>query len=436
MPDRPAALYRSLARILDRGEDTATSVWSGLQRCPSPAALWSVLGHVPAEGDPPVDAGALQLAYFELPAHLRIQVGADLAARLRNLGLAAAAAAIERNRAALLQPEASNDDRRATRRESSGASPTDHRGGDSLPAPGLGERRVDALIDRALARMRQRRLPAADDLALADALVREHAGTERGAKLRDLVALGRLAAGEHEAVVETLLRAGRAEPTEWRAGLDRAVAATIAAKSDADLLALALHPRGGDLFALLPAARSAEAAERLTLAGFPDLALDMLERAETAGAAGDRARALATLAAGDPAGALALVAGEESKEAARLRARALSALGSHALAAAAYAESGDTERAARAAWLSGDAEAIVRFGNDRHRAMADALLSPEPPPAAADGTLGRDAAPSATAGTRPAPEGPPSLSGARELAEESSRLRESLRGLFPSRAEP
>ena len=433
MPDRPAAIYRSLARILDRGRDAATGIWSGLQRCPSPAALWSVLGHVPAEGDPPVDAGALQLAYFELPAHLRIQIGAELAARLRDLGLAGAAAAVERNRAALLQPAASHADRRA---ESRDPSPTDRAGGASLPASGLGERRVDALIDRALARMRQRRLPAADDIALAEALVREHAGTERGAQLRDLVALGRLAAGEHEAVVETLLRPDRADLTEWREGLDRAVAATVAAKSDADLLALALHPRGGDLFALLPAARSAEAAERLTQAGFPDLALDMLERAETAGTAGDRARALATLAAGDPAGALALVAGKASKEAARLRARALSALGSHALAAAAYAKAGDLEQAARAAWLSGDAEAITNFGKDRHRAMAEALLSPAPPPAAAEGTPSRDGAPSDPTGTRAAGEGAPSLSGARELAEESSRLRESLRGLFPSGAEP
>ena len=438
MPDRTSAIYRSLARILDRGEDTETSVWSGLQRCPSPAALWSVLGHLPEEGDPPVDSGALQLAYFELPAHLRIQIGAELAARLRDLGLAAPAAAVERNRAALLRPEASNADRSAARPDSSGASPTDPAGGDSVPAPGLGERRVDALIDRALARMRQQRLPAADDRALAEALVREHAGTERGAQLRDLVALGRLAAGEHEAVVETLLRPDREDPTEWREGLDRAVAATIAAKSDADLLALALHPRGGDLFALLPAARSAEAAERLTQAGFPDLALDMLERAETAGTAADRARARATLAAGDPAGALALVAGEGSKETARLRARALSALGSHALAAAAYAEAGDPEQAARAAWLSGDAEAITRFGKDRHRAMAEALLSPAPapPPATDEGAPGRDGVPSDPTGTRAAGEGPPSLSGARELAEESSRLRESLRGLFPGGTEP
>jgi hypothetical protein len=243
--------------------------------------------------------------------------------------------------------------------------------------------------------------------------------------------------------------------------------------SDADLLELALHPRGGDLMGTLSPSQTTAIADRLTDMGFPRLAMAALARIEVASSPdARRSRARAALADGDAAQALALVAGEESPGAARLRGTALSQLGSHALAAAAFAAAGDTGRAAQEAWLSGDSEAIARFGTEEQRGLAasllprvDAAAAPLPVPSAAGpGALrpgpdrappgatpvgeGADASRQAASGDGgpplgverpdaarlPTDGGPPSLSAARSLVDDSSALRESLQQLLGERA--
>ncbi len=461
--------YDSLARILDFGRDEAPVVWWGMQRCPSAAALWAFLGHTPEPGAPPTDSGALQRAFFALPAHLRLQIGPDLATLLRLRGLPAAAAAIDGNLAVLNAPDARAQDTGSDDPDEDGAS-------DSVAppeiVPGQSQARVDALLDDARRRLERNRLPAQDDLVVAEALAREHAGTERGDRLEGLVGLRLLADGDLDAAAEILLRRGRPEDPGWRAALRGAAAATIAAMTDSDLLTLALHPSATGLMQKLTASQAADVADRLTTLGFPALGLAALENTEiTPGSPAERARARATLASGDAARALALVAGQDTPEAARLRGAALAQLGSHALAAAAFAAAEEPERAAREAWLSGDPDAITRYGNQDQRDLAAAILPPRAPPdddaadtaasavtseassatepggtAPAADTIAAGAADprqpldSGTAGASlaaspPQPRAlpdvePPSLSAARSLVDDATSLRQSLERLL------
>ncbi|RDC74873.1 hypothetical protein DLJ49_02510 [Rhodovulum sp. 12E13] len=462
--------YGSLARILDFGRDEAPLVWSGMQRCPSAAALWAFLGHTPEPGAPPTDSGALQRAFFALPAHLRLQTGPDLATLLRLRGLPAAAAAIDGNLAVLNAPDGRPPDPGPDDPDEDGASDTV---GTPRIVPGQSQARVDALLDDARSRLERNRLPAPDDLAVAEALTREHAGTERGDRLEGLVGLRLLADGDLDTAAEILLRPGRPEDPGWRAALRGATAATIAAMPDSDLLALALHPSAPGLMQKLTSAQAADVADRLTKLGFPALGLAALETIEiTPGSAAERARARATLATGDAARALALVAGQNTPEAARLRGAALAQLGSHALAAAAFAAAGEPERAAREAWLSGDADSIERYGNQDQRDLAAAILPPRARPetdtadSAAQAVIPAVTSATAPGGTAPAastmaadagadprqplddgtvgvsaaadpPEaralpdsGPPSLSAARSLVDDTTSLRQSLERLL------
>jgi hypothetical protein len=462
--------YDSLARILDFGRDEAPAVWSGMQRCSSAAALWAFLGHTPEPGAPPTNSGALQRAFFSLPTHLRLQIGPDLATLLRLRGLPAAAATIDGNLAVLNAPHARPQDTGSHDPDKDGASDTV---GTPQIAPGQSQARVDALLDDARRRLERNRLPAPDTLVVAEALAREHAGTERGDRLEGLVGLRLLADGDLDAAAEILLRPGRPEDPGWRAALRGATAATVAAMADSDLLALALHPSATGLMKKLTAAQAADIADRLTMLGFPALGLAALENTETTpGSAAERARARATLATGDAARALALVAGQDSPEAARLRGAALAQLGSHALAAAAFAAAGEPELAAREAWLSGDPDAIARYGNQDQRDLAAAVL---PRRAPAENAAADTAAPAVTpdvssatepSGTAPAADtiaadaaarprqpldagaagasgadaplesrappdvGPPSLSAARSLVDDATSLRQSLERLL------
>jgi hypothetical protein len=462
--------YGSLARILDFGRDEAPSVWSGVQRCPSAAALWAFLGHTPEPGAPPTDSGALQRAFFALPTHLRLQTGPDLATLLRLRGLHAAAAAIDGNLAVLNAPDARPRETGSDDPDGGGASDTVE---PPQIAPGQSLARVDALLDDARSRLERNRLPAPNTFAVAEALAREHAGTERGDRLEGLVGLRLLADGNLDAAARVLLRPDRPEDPDWRAALRGASAATITAMADSDLLALALHPSATGLMQKLTAVQAADVADRLTKLGFPALGLAALETTEiTPGSAAERARARATLATGDAARALALVAGQDTPEAARLRGTALAQLGSHALAAAAFAAAGEPERAAREAWLSGDSDLIERYGDQDQRDLAAAILPPRALPgddtadsaapavtteattttdragaAPAAGTIAADAAArprqpladvtagasvaAAPPGPRASPDaGPPSLSAARSLVDDSTSLRQSLQRLL------
>jgi hypothetical protein len=281
--------------------------------------------------------------------------------------------------------------------------------------------------------MRARRLPAREDIVLAEALARELSGTESGAQLADLVALGHLADGEPGHAANALLQPRGGRDTAWEEALASAAAASIAALSDIDLFGLAIQERGPDLLVLLSDRQRIYVSMRLTDLGFPTLASEMLGGIDADGQEARRALARAALATQDPAKALALVAGDDTPASAMLRGDALSALGEHARAAMAYADAQDADRAARAAWLSGQREAILRHGTDRQRATASALLQGEsvrsPAPSRPQGTAGGDSPSSPP----PAQETTPSLSGARALAAESASLRDTLEQVLSDR---
>jgi hypothetical protein len=435
-----AAAYASLARIVDTTGDRAPDVWRGKEACPSDVALWALLGQGGRIPPNNIDATAVQRAFFGLNAPMRLHLGPVLARQLDALDQTDAATAIRTNIEPLQIASAERD-------VDGGANSTET---GPVAGPGAAQRAVTELLARAQSAMRAGRPIRPDDLSLAEALSWEYRGTEEGIKLAGMTALGRLVDNDVPGAMAILQEQWRQADPAWTSTLTDAFTETVVAKGDAELLELVLHPRGDEVTALLDGAQRVAVADRLTGVGFPELALDLLAELEEPATGLRRARAAAHLSAGDPARALALVAGLPGRQAAAVRAGALEALERFALAARAYADAGDADGAARAAWLSGDERTIAAFGSDRHRDLATRLARPpatdDPPglpaqaaprtgPGPAPVDAGRQAAPARASTPGARPEAPPGLGEGQALIERSAALRNDISELLESFAE-
>ena len=398
-----ASAYASLARIVDTTSDVAPDVWEGKEGCSSEVALWALLGQDGRVPPNSVDESAVQRAFFALNAPMRLHLGPVLASHLDALGHADAADAIRTN----IEPL----------QTASSASGADTAYGSTrtgpVASPSASARAVSELLARAQSAMRAGRPIGQDDLGLAEALAWEYRGTREGVKLAGMTALGRLVDNDVPGAMAILEDQWKQADPTWTATLTAAFAETVVAKGDAELLELVLHPRGGEVTALLDGSQRISVADRLTDVGFPDLALELMKEVDEPAAELRRARAAAHSAAGDPARALALVAGLPGKQAAAVRAEALEALEQYALAAGAYADAEDEQGAARAAWLSGDADTIAMHGTAQHKDLAARLSRADPPE------------------TSPVTDdAPPSLGAGRALIERSAGLRTDISALL------
>ena len=398
-----ASAYASLARIVDTTSDVAPDVWEGKEGCSSEVALWALLGQDGRVPPNSVDESAVQRAFFALNAPMRLHLGPVLASHLDALGHADAADAIRTN----IEPlqTASSARGAVTADGSTRTGP--------VASPSASARAVSELLARAQSAMRAGRPIGQDDLGLAEALAWEYRGTREGVKLAGMTALGRLVDNDVPGAMAILEDQWKQADPTWTATLTEAFAETVVAKGDAELLELVLHPRGGEVTALLDGSQRISVADRLTDVGFPDLALELMREVDEPAAELRRALAAAHSAAGDPARALALVAGLPGKQAAAVRAEALEALEQYALAAGAYADAEDEQGAARAAWLSGDTDTISMHGTARHRELATRLSRADPPetPPVTD-------------------DAPPSLGAGQALIERSAGLRTDISALL------
>ena len=433
LPDLWAARFESLARIVDDGEDSDIAAWSGASACPSPIALWATLGQAPGLPTDAVDAAAVQTAFFELPAHLRLRLAESLAHRLHAAGHRDAAGAIVANADRLrLPPPILAEGGEAAE----AALPERALAAEPPIAPGAQEVQVHDLLGRVGRALAAGLAPDEEDLDLADALLKEYEGTTEGRRLADILALRHLQSADIEAALTQLART-RADPdAKWTAAIEDGLGTALLAQPVSTLLETTLHPRAAELLGILSDEQRTRAAERLLEAGFPQAAAQLMRLSEPgAGPAGRMITARAAFEAGDAARTLALLAGRSEPRAAALRAEALAALGNHRGAAEAFAEAGDLANAARSAWLSGDATLIASFGTPEHREAMARLGQLDAPSAEADEegsvSLGgtADAAPAANEATPAAPE-PGSLAAAASLLERSAARRAMIEGII------
>ena len=226
-----------------------------------------------------------------------------------------------------------------------------------------------ALAELAELELQKEQLPQPDLVAALEAMARDHSSGQDGRAVRVALAKARLLSGEHLKAFADLPPPPDPLHTDlWRLLADRG--------SDAALTESALRADRATS-AQLPPGIQLNIGTRLAELGFASAAREWLEPLEAADREG--ALALADLTLRDGRAALRRIAGEDSAEAAKLRATALELLADAPAAAVAWTEAGEPDRAARAAFLAGDLEASARWLPAPLRKVADALAPPLSP---------------------------------------------------------
>ena len=412
-----------IAAVLD-DRPARTGAFAGMEACATAAALWALLaGPRPGRAER-IDRAAVQRAFSALPLHLRRLLGPGLAEVFLGLGDVETARAL---RDAILRAPGAHGD-----------------GVEVLAARVELARGRVAAADAALARLAaEGGAGAAEALALliesrlargepvdeaqsaaAAALAFERRGTPAGTRLAAAHVLAEAARGAFGSAFAALGRL-EAEDVAAAAPVRGEVLRRLAEQgSDADFLRHAFAasatlppPIGpGSLREAEDAAVRRALARRFLALGFGAEAQAAL--GPEAGLAGDDRTlwAAAALAADAPRDALRALAGLAGAEPARLRAEALTRIGDHAGASAAYATAGLEAEARDAAWRAGDWTGLLAQGDDPRAGLVAALLDP----GGADAAAGAD---------KP-------LAAARGLLEDSAAARRAIEGIMRVAAVP
>ncbi|TCP39098.1 hypothetical protein [Rhodovulum marinum] len=405
----PAPVWREMGAILDEGRAENPDLFDGQLSCPSRAALWATLARPDIPSTTEVDEAAVIRSFSELPLHLRRHLGPTLAERFLAAGDTAAATRVRNAVARAGEMTQSGDLTLVEARLdlSHGQIETAEARIDEVLAEG-GLSSPQALVLRLETELDAGQAPAADALALAEALAFERRGTALGTQLLALSIRGHGANGNFQTAFGMLMHNGLESDGVLVSDLVRALARD---GRDADLLREAFS---GVLtrpdIAIADNARLAVADRLLTL-GFPARAAEIVSDIPPRGTPQERqVRARLALAIGQPGQAMQYLSGLDSPQADILRAEAARALGDLATAARYYGAAGDTERQAALAWRDRNWQTVRTAGPDDQRGYAD--LREETPAGAFD------------------PAAAPSLSGARSLLDGSSAMRARLADLL------
>ncbi|MGR3782055.1 MAG: hypothetical protein ACU0DT_12440 [Albimonas sp.] len=461
---REAALLRDLARIMDDDPPAEGGPLSQGADCPGRAGMWRLAAGMtpaPAALADPLWRDSVLDAFAELPIRLRRRAGPPLVETLIGLG------ELDFADAARLRLDRAPGDHGAPWRLALGRlalARGEVETGEALLAdvalvdgPEAAEAML-ALADSLLGRRDTLPADLVEDIALK---AFEHQGTELGRRLLVAEILGRAGRdqlGEALQVIETELFAGGARAADleaaMRAILERARAADVGEYAYASAIM-----RHRDLIRdpeVFDPARIRVARE-MTGIGLANVGIELLAPAlERGGSEARLAAAAAEVALDLPLDALARLEGLEGDDAARLRARALLALGRDAEAFAEVAGAlpeGSPERA-QLAWRAAIWPDAARLPGEDPRRLLAAWMAGEPPPdpgeviaRALEGRPEPSAEPAEAAPdpaveaaarealflTPPAVAEPPSLAAARRLIEASeaarARIEEALGGV-------
>ncbi|SIO32093.1 hypothetical protein [Vannielia litorea] len=422
-----APLYLALAAGVDDMPGLAGQGLTGQMGCPGQASFWALLvGPVPAAIAPQTERDIAATA-SDLPLHLRQLLVPRLAQRLLSRGHEELAATL---RDALSRADGAHGTGFQMLQAALAERGDVAAGGHGSPS-GESTRAAEAILEgvaetnRAeapealvelirLANAAQRPLPP-DRIAHAEALIFEHRGT---ALARTLMVGLAPALARDGAFAEAFAKldeaatiASEVTSDPRQAALSETALLLARNASDAVFLRSMFDPARAGLGAEVSAPAAFALASRLLSLGFPDQALAQSESLPREPEY-RLMRVRALMALGRNERALASLAGLQGAESDALRGELLARLGEHARAHTLSRVAGDEEAARRAAWASGDAEAIRESGSESEAGFTEATR-PE---------------------TAPIAPGRPSLSGAQELLEQIRQRRGAIETLLEEKS--
>ena len=366
--DPDQALWQSMARLVDGGRDP-DGPFAGMQTCDTAAALWATLAMPKLTlGSPPRTEAVLR-TFSALPAHLRRNLGPDLAAKFLAIDDVATARTISHSVQRGLS-ETDTDAEVAVMDAQIDIASGDPGAATAQLAPVLAQAgpnaaaTIIALVDA--------RVAAGDaidletSVALA-ALIREQAGSDLEPALRraQILALG--SAGDFDQAFALLPQMASTERDLWQ----------ILARSGSDTAILnhAVMALDAGLPAITTADRSQIAAHLATL-GLPDDALVWIGAQTENSSEADRLLAAKTyLSMGEPDAGLTWIEGLNDSAALELRAEALWRLGKPAGAADAWARAGNTDAELRAQSWAQNWDALSKSNASTWQAAAGLLTA-------------------------------------------------------------
>jgi hypothetical protein len=366
--DPDSGLWQSMAGLVDGGHDPE-GPFMGMQTCDTAAALWATLALPKLTVGSPPRTDAVLRAFSALPAHLRRNLGPDLAAKFLAIDDVATARSISHSvqrgisetdtdaDVAVMDAQidiASGDPSAATAQ----LAPVLAQAGPNAAAT------IIALVDA--------RVAAGDaidletSVALA-ALIREQAGSDLEPALRraQILALG--SAGDFDQAFALLPEMASAEHDLWqilaRSGSGTAILNHAVMAPDASLPAIS-------------AADRSQIAVQLSALGLPDAALVWIGAQTGNSSDADRLLAAKTyLSRGEPDAGLAWIEGLNDSAALELRAEALWRLGKPAEAAEAWANAGNTDAELRARSWAQNWDALSKSEASSWQAAAGLLTA-------------------------------------------------------------
>ncbi|MRH21049.1 hypothetical protein [Rhodovulum strictum] len=405
----PAAVWREVGAIIDKGIADAPALFDGQLSCPTRAALWAALARPSIPSSAEVDEAAVLRSFSELPLHLRRHLGPVLAERFLEAGSTEAATRV-RNAVARAGDKTRSGElaiveakielsRGETEAAEAQIAEVLSDGGPASP---------EAVVVRIESQLRAGRVADLDSVRLAEALAYERRDTPMGNRLVEMAIRGHASLGNFETAFGMLRHHGLEPREDLSSELVRALARD---GSDVDIVREAFS---GILtvpaLALTPRARLA-VADRLLDLGFAPRAAQIIADIPPQGTDEERfVRARLALAEGRPGESAQYLSGIESPKADLLRAEAARARGDLAEAARYYGAAGDTGRQAALAWRERDWSTVEDAGPESQSGFA--TVRQTTPAAAFD------------------PAQAPSLAGARDLLEGSGVMRDRLKDLL------
>ncbi|QDC08365.1 hypothetical protein FHY55_03505 [Oceanicola sp. D3] len=397
-----APLYLALAAALDNTPELAGQGLSGQSGCPGAASFWAMLvGPVPAALSEETRRAVAATA-SDLPVHLRRWVVPRLAQRLLDRGHEELAAAL---RDSLLRVEGEHGTGYQMLQAALAERGDIGAGGDGPLSEGS-RRTAEALLTEVaesnqseapealvelirLANEQGRVLPP-DRMDLAEALIFEHRDTPLARTLLISLAPQYARDGEFAKALSTLDQAAGmpadSDPDPLPEALDSTAALLAETASDEVFLRIMFDPARASLGVDVTEPTGFALANRLLALGFPEQAL---AQSESLPPEPDyrlmRVRAL--MALGRNERALASLAGLQGTESDALRGELLARLGEHDRAHTMSRIAGDEEAARRAAWASGNVDAIRESGTDTEAGFTEATRPENAPQAPGQPTL-------------------------------------------------
>lgn len=388
--ETPARL-EMLANLVENRPTPPRPEFAAQITCNSKSALWALIALPEPPAKALVNFGAVVRAYAALPPDVRNQIGPALSARLIETGAPDVAETVRSMLArAPVDTRVSLDviDARIDLSRGESAAATERL--DTVARTGT-ELAAEALALSIETKLAEGMAISQSDVENAGALSFQLSGSPLGGKLARAAILGHGSTGQFD---EAFLQFD-----EWKAPDD----AALRARTRNDLMQMVAKVPDDTLFVeaffrhradwspeQLDAPLQVALANRLTEVGFWISARAVIAPETRGTPAGRLALARAALAGNDAAAAYSHVIGLEGEDAAQLRGAALSKLGQHEGAEAAFAEAGDIKAQTEAAWRAGNLSKVADSGSETQRRFIELfadLDAAQDPPAPAAGPL-------------------------------------------------